>query len=320
MTTDVGRPRLSLQSRIGRQLVLQGGSRSSVVQKGERRGVFYILPFLLAFGLFLVTPVGYAVYTSLYTTKMIGGTAFSGFSNYTATFNSSEFWQGVWRVALFALIQVPVTLVLACFFAAMFDLGIAKFGRFFRTVFFMPFAVPAVAAAVMWSFLLAPSFGPVSRLASVMGFSHTNFFGPSLVLPTIIVIVIWEWTGYNMIILYTAMKAVPKDVIEAAVIEGAGLWRVLLRVKVPMVRPALIMLVFLNLVGALQLFTEPMMIASFQPQAVSFGFTPVLYIYNTAIGSTEYNLGAAAAVVFAVVIALISLGSFLFRLRGRGAA
>lgn len=303
----------TLQQRVGRQLVLKSAPRRSVNHRLERRGIWYVAPFLLAFGIFMVTPLGYAVYSSLYTTKLIGGTSFSGLSNYGATFSSSEFWDGVRRVAVFAAIQVPITLALAAFFAAMFDLGIAKFSRFFRTVFFLPFAVPAVAAAVMWAFLLEPSFGPFTRLASAIGFPGTDFFSPSLVLPTIIVIVIWEFTGYNMIILYTAMKAVPRDVIEAAVIEGASLWRVVFRIKLPMIRPAIVMLLFLNAIGALQLFTEPIMLASFEPQSISFGFTPIIYIYNTAVGSAEFNQGAAAAVVFALVIAAISIGSSVLR-------
>ena len=99
----------------------------------------------------------------------------------------------------------------------------AKFGRTFRTIFFIPFAVPAVVGAVMWSFLLEPQFGPMVHLADAFGFSGTNFFSPSLILPSIIVIVIWEWTGYNMVILYTALKSVPRDVVEAAILDDAPL-------------------------------------------------------------------------------------------------
>jgi multiple sugar transport system permease protein len=80
-----------------------------------------------------------------------------------------------------------------------------------------------------------------------------------------------------------------------------------------MARPAIVMLVFLNTVGALQLFTEPSILSAFQPQAVSFGFTPTLYVYNTAVGSGEYNLGAAAAIVLALVIGAISLAAFAVR-------
>jgi multiple sugar transport system permease protein len=86
-------------------------------------------------------------------------------------------------------------------------------------------------------------------------------------------------------------------------------------VKLPMIKPAVVMLVFINLVGALQLFTEPSILSAFQPQAVSYSFTPALYVYNTSIGSGEYNLGAAAAVVLGLVIGALSAGSLAWRRR-----
>ena len=220
-----------------------------------------MVPFLVGFVLFMVVPLVYAIYTSLYTNRIIGGTVFTGASNYTQTLQSGQFWSGVVRVIIFAAIQIPLMLLIAFFFACVFDLGVAKFGRTFRTIFFIPFAIPAVVGAVMWTFLLEPQFGPMVHLANVFGFSGTNFFSPSLILPSIIVIVIWEWTGYNMVILYTALKSVPRDVVEAAILDDTPLWKIIVRIKLPMVRPAIVMLIFLNTIGALQLFIAlPLMV------------------------------------------------------------
>lgn len=298
-----------------RVIVSKDSWRKIPWDRRERSGRWFVVPFLVVLTLFMFVPLGYAIYTSLFTSKLIGGTSFSGLANYQQVLTSSDFWSGVRRVMVFALVQVPVTIGLAAFFAAIFDLGVAKFGRFFRLVFFIPFAVPAVVAALMWSFLLLPEFGPYTRLAGAIGFSGTDYFSSRLILPTIVVIVVWEWTGYNMTILYTALKAIPREVVEAAVIDGASFSRVILRVKLPMISPAVVMLFFLNLVGALQLFTEPSILSAFQPQAISFSFTPTLFVYNTAIGSEEYNLGAAAAVVLGLVIGALSVGSLLWRRR-----
>lgn len=278
-------------------------------------GAVFIAPHMLMLGLFMLVPTAYAIWTSLYTTRLVGGTAFSGFANYLTVLQSGEFWEGVGRVLLFGVIQVPITIALAFGFAALFESGIVRFGRFFRTVFFMPFAVPGVVAALMWSFLLLPKFGAYTQVLHAIGLGSVDFFSNGLILPTIILIVIWEWTGYNMTILYTSLTSIPREVTEAAVMEGASFWRVALRIKLPMVMPSVVMLVFLNSVGALQLFTEPSILATFEPQSVSFGFTPSLYVYNTAIGSGEYNLGAAAAVILAVIIGLISVGGFALRRR-----
>lgn len=301
-----------------------GPSPAAQVQPGDPRrrrtsrewpGGVFIAPHMLVLGLFMIVPTAYAVYTSLFTSRLIGGTTYTGLANYRTVLESSEFWAGMGRVLLFGIIQVPVTLAIAFFFAAVFEAGVVRFSRFFRTVFFMPFAVPGVVASVMWSFLLLPKFGPYAKAAQALGFGHVDFFSNRLILPTLIMIVVWEWTGYNMTILYTSLKSIPRDVTEAAILDGASLTRIVLGVKLPMVRPTIVMLTFLNTVGALQLFTEPSILAAFQPQAVSFGFTPTLYVYNTAVGSGQYNLGAAAAVVLALVIGAISVGAFTLRRR-----
>jgi multiple sugar transport system permease protein len=289
--------------------------RSSWIHRRDRRGVWFVAPFLLGFLLFMLVPLGYAIYTSLYTYRIIGGTSFTGASNYTQALESGEFWSGVIRVVIFAAIQIPVMLVIAFFFACVFDLGVAKFGTFFRTIFFIPFAVPAVVGAVMWSFLLEPQFGPFTRLASALGFGNTNFFSPSLIFPMIIVIVIWEWTGYNMMILYTALKSVPRDVVEAAILDDTPLWKIIVRIKLPLVRPAIVMLVFINTIGALQLFTEPQILEAFQSGSISVNYTPSYYIWNTAIAGDQTNLAAAMAVILAVIIVVISALSLLVRRR-----
>lgn len=270
-------------------------------------------PFIVLFVAMMIAPLGYAIRESLYTTRLIGGTHFSGLDNYKQILSSGDFWSGVIHVIIFGAIQIPVMLTIAFFFATMFDLGVARFGRVFRAIFFIPYAVPAVVGAVMWNFLFAPSFGPFAQLANTLGFHNTDFFSSSLIWPTIFVIVIWEWTGYNMIILYTSLRSVPRELVEAAVLDGAPLRKVILRIKLPMVRPAIVMLVFLNMIGALQLFVEPQIIAAFEPQAISNHFTPTIFIYNTGVAGQEYGQAAAAAVVLGFVIVGISVAVLLLR-------
>lgn len=275
----------------------------------------FIAPHMLMLTLFMLVPTVYAIWSSLFRTRLIGGTQFAGLANYATVLESGEFWGGVIRVLVFGVIQVPVTLALAFVLAALFDAGVIRGSKFFRTVFFMPFAVPGVVASVMWSFLLLPHFGPYAQILSGLGLRNVNFFSSGLIVPTIMLIVVWEWTGYNMTILYTSLKSIPREVTEAAIVEGASLWTVITRIKLRMVMPSIVMLVFLNAVGALQLFTEPSILEAFQPQAISFGFTPSLYIYNTAVGSGQYELGAAAAIVLALIIGAISVASFAVRRR-----
>jgi multiple sugar transport system permease protein len=288
--------------------------RSPWSRRRDRRGFWFVAPFLVAFGLFTVVPLLYAIYESLFTSRIIGGTVFSGFGNYSQVLTSGPFWGGFVRVIIFGAIQIPVMLVIAFFFATVFDLGVAKFGRLFRTIFFIPFAVPIVVAAIMWGFLLEPTYGPVTHLANALGFGGTDFLSSGLILPAIILIAIWEWTGYNSIILYTALKSVPRDMVEAAILDDTPLWKIVLRIKLPMVRPAIVMLVFLNTIGALQLFVEPE-ILSYQGGSITNTWTPIIDVYNTSIANAQYNLGAAMAVVIGLVIIVISVSSMIFRRR-----
>ena len=263
----------------------------------------------------MIVPLVYAIYTSLYTTKIIGGTVFSGASNYTQTLQSSQFWSGVVRVIIYAAIQIPVMLAIAFFFACVFDLGVAKFGRTFRTIFFIPFAVPAVVGAVMWSF---PARAAV-RADGAPG-QRVRLKRHQLLLAVADPALDHRhrdlgWTGYNMVILYTALKSVPRDVVEAAILDDTPLWRIIVRIKLPLVRPAIVMLIFLNTIGALQLFTEPLILSYFETGAVSANYTPTLYLYNTAIAADQTNLAAAGAVILGLVIVVISTASLLFRRR-----
>jgi multiple sugar transport system permease protein len=294
------------------------GRRSAYARRRGRSGLAFVTPFMIVYTLFMVVPLAYAVYQSLYTTKLIGGTSFSGFANYSTVLQSGPFWNGVIRVAIFGAIQIPVMLAIAFFFATIFDLGVAKWGRVFRAIFFIPYAVPIVVSALMWGFLFEPAYGPFDRLMTAIGFHNFNWMGSNnMMVATIIIIAIWEWTGYNCVILYTALRSVPRDVVEAAILDDTPLWKIILRIKLPLVRPAIIMLVFLNMIGAMQLFVEPFILNNYQAGVITNTWTPVLDIYSTAISDGEYQLGAAMAVVLALIVVVISVGSLAFRNRRR---
>jgi multiple sugar transport system permease protein len=297
---------------------LPGPRRRSVyARRRGRSGLAFVTPFMILFTLFMIVPLVYAIYESLYTTKLIGGTKFSGFANYSTVLQSGPFWGGVIRVIIFGAIQIPVMLAIAFFFATIFDLGVAKGGRIFRAIYFVPFAVPIVVSALMWGFLFDPAYGPFNRLMNNIGFHNFNWLSSNLMVPSIIIIAIWEWTGYNSIILYTALKSVPRDIVEAAILDDTPLWKIILRIKLPLVRPAIIMLVFINTIGAMQLFVEPNILNNYQAGVITNTWTPVLNIYSTAISNGEYQLGAAMAVVLAIIIIAISVTSLAFRNRRR---
>jgi multiple sugar transport system permease protein len=291
--------------------------RQTFQRRRDRRGIWFVLPFFVIFVMFLVVPLAYSVYTSFFTTRMIGGTVFTGFSNYTHALGDGAFWTGMGRTFLFAAVQVPVMVVIATFFATMFDAGVARFGGAFRAVFFLPFAVPGVVATAMWGSMLQTRVGVFVRVFADLGLPDPNFFGPGHLLGVIIAIAIWEWTGFTIILLYTALKSVPREVVESAIVDGAKLSRIVTRIKLPIIRPAIILVFIINVIGALQLFTEPYLLTPMAPN-VSSNYTPTVYMYNEAFSAQFYDFAAAIAVVLAFIIILISV-AFLLSQRRKGA-
>lgn len=260
----------------------------------------YLAPFLVLYLVAVLGPLLYALYSSLFTSRLVGGNVFGGLANYGRALSSGQFWTGVGRVVLFGVVEVPVMLVLAIFFAVLLDLGITRLGPFFRLVYFLPYAVPGVIGTIMWGFIFEPQFGPFATIAGWLGSGPPGFLSPHGVLPTIGFISIWQTTGFTIIILYTALRAVPWELTEAAVVDGATLTRVMLSIKVPMVRGAVALSAFLGVIGTLQLFTEPYVLSSFTP-SISTTYTPNMYIYSSAFGAQDFTYAAAISFVLGIV-------------------
>src|SRR5258708_11835178 len=200
-------------------------------------GPLFVAPFLALFLLLFLAPLGYAAYLSLFQHRLIGGTTFVGLQNYVNAVKDPLLIRGVLRVALFFVIQVPVMLVLALLFALALDSGLMRLARVVRLGIFIPYAVPSVVATLMWGYLYGPSFGPFAQLSRHFHLPAANFLGDGWMLGSLANIVTWEFVGYNMIILYSALRTIPQELYEAAAVDGAGAWRIARSIKLPALRP-----------------------------------------------------------------------------------
>jgi multiple sugar transport system permease protein len=264
----------------------------------------FLAPFVVLFAAFYLVPIGYSIVESLRTVTRSGTfgpvrEVWGGFTQYATVFSSAQFWASILRVLQFFVISVPLQLGLALVFALLLDSPVLKGKRFFRLAFFVPYAVPGVIAAIMWSFLYAPSLSPFSLLAQ-----NVDLIGPGLVIFSIANIVNWVFTGYNMLIIYSALQAIAPELTEAARMDGAGQWRIAWSIKIPMVFPALILTGVFSIIGTLQLFNEPL-VMRLVSSAVSTDYTPNMLVYATVNGG-NYNLAAAFSVVLALVTCVLS--------------
>jgi multiple sugar transport system permease protein len=268
-------------------------------------GVPYLFvgPFYVLFVAFTVGPLVYAAYLSLFNHTLTGANVFAGLENYRTLFGAADFWSGLAGVVVLSIIQVPVMLAIAVFLAIVLDMGLVRWGPVFRLLYFVPFAIPGVVAAIMWGYLLVPDLSPLDVISAHLGLGTPNLLSGGLIWPALGNILVWELLGYNMLIVYTALQAVPRELTEAAVLDGAGAWSIARAIRIPLVRGAIILAGLFSVIGVLQLFTEPELLMNLTG-AVSSHLTPNLYLYTQAFSGQEANLAAAGALILAVIIAV----------------
>jgi multiple sugar transport system permease protein len=285
---------------------IPGGRRKRKLKRHGFAGFAFTLPFMVLFLALFIAPLIYALYLSLYREQLVGGNAFVGLDNYTEGLKDKAFTDGVKRVALFMIVQVPVMLLLALVFALIIDSGKVVFARLYRVGFFVPYAVPTVIAALMWGFLYGRDFGPFADIANKIGTAPPNFLGESTMLWSIANVSTWTYTGYNMIIFFAALRAIPADLYEAAAVDGAGAFRTALHIKLPLLRPALLLCAIFSVIGSFQLFAEPNIFYDIAPQVIGKAYTPNLYVYNLAFADQRLNYAAALSFLLGIVVFAVS--------------
>jgi multiple sugar transport system permease protein len=278
------------------------------------KGAAFTVPFQLGFVFLYLLPIGYAVYQSLYRSQSsglgLGGTTdeFSGLDNYQQGLTDSAFMGSVLRVVLFACVQIPIMLLVSLVLALFLDALSSRTAGRFRILLLVPYMIPGVVAAIVWLNLYSPDVGPLTPLGEIFGFSW-NFFAPSMVWPSIGNLLTWHGIGYNMVILYSALQGVPRDLFEAARLDGASELRIARSIKIPFVRGALVLTGMLSIIQMLQIFNEPALFRNVTPQTVSDSFTPIMIIYNQAFNAGNYHYAAALSVLLALIL---GVASFLF--------
>lgn len=288
-----------------------GAERPSVRQRWEafsRKAFPYFLltPFFLLLAGFFVAPIVYAFRTSLFERKLIGGETFVWFNQYIRALQDERLWQGFLNVAVFGVIFIAVLLLLATTAALILD---ARPSRFHRLAVFVPYAVPSAVAALMWGYLYSNQFGPAAQLGETVGVSVPNFLGPELIIVSLVNIVIWQFVGYNMLILYVALSGISRELYEAARVDGASPWQIAWRIKLPLIRPALGLVVFFSFIGSLQLFNEPQVLSAIAPAVINSSFTPNLYGFSVAFGNRDLPYSAAISFIVGAV-AVVGAGVF----------
>ncbi|MEV1170168.1 sugar ABC transporter permease [Nonomuraea sp. NPDC049784] len=270
-------------------------------RRKSRIGLAFIAPFGALFALVFIVPIVYAAYLSLFQEKLIGGNTFVGLANYGKLLHDPQFWDGVGRVFRFTLVQVPIMLIFAMALALALDSMRMHGTKFMRVTIFLPYAVPAIVATLMWGFLLGVKYGLFGSLNDALG-TDINPFAPDTTLISIGLMVTWAFTGFNMLIFYAALKAVPRELYEAAAIDGANEFQVVRAIKLPALRGSLVVTIIFSIIGTFQMFNEPQILPSMVANSgVTTFYTPNLYAYNLAFTGSQQGYAAALALVMAAI-------------------
>ena len=281
-------------------------------RRQARAGIGFVAPFMTMFAVVFLIPIVVSVYRSFFRDVAAGGdlygggdkvSTFVGLDNYAQAAGQPAFWKGMGRVLLFGVVQVPVMIVAALALALVLDSLLVKRVTVFRLGFFLPYAIPGIVAAIVWLYMYNPSFSPINELLGLVGL-NVDFFGRNIILWSMANITTWTFTGYNMLIFLAALQSVPRELYEAARIDGATGWQIVRRIKIPMVRSASLLAVLLSIIGTVQLFNEPTVLYS-QNQWMGLDYTPMMMAYNSMTGALSPS-GSGPASAISVLIALVA--------------
>lgn len=306
-------------AQVGREAPI--ASKRKRRKDGQRRrqqpvAWMFLAPFGLLFAFVFIIPIGYSLFISLFQDRLIGGRAFVGLSNYQQLLADPQFWDGLRRVVMFTLIQVPIMLVISILLALAIDSRRLKGTSFFRISVFLPYAVPAIVATLMWAFMMGTKYGLIKNVNQWLGTS-INPFSPDLTMVSIGVMVTWAFTGYNMLIFYSSLKTIPHELYEAAAIDGASEWQIVRKVKLPALSGSFAITIIFSIIGSFQIFNEPKILSTMvSGSGITTYYTPNMYAYNLAFTGSQQGYAAALAVVMAVITIVIAYVVQLRAIRG----
>lgn len=234
----------------------QTSKGKSIKNKAGLTLYVFIAPAIILFLLFTGYPIVYSLVLS-FTTNVEGVNTFAGFENYIRLFQDSLFYESLFNTFIILIFQVPIMIMLAVILANVLHSGIHRFKGVLRVAFFTPTVTSLVAAAVIFLLILNQDFGILNFILQSMGIDRIPWLNdPFWAKVSLIMVTIWRWTGYNMIIILAGLQVIPKDLYEAASIDGATPLRKFFSITLPQLKPVLLFAFVMSTIGTFQLFDE----------------------------------------------------------------
>ncbi len=296
----------------GRGSLRRGTGGTPKGRPGETLAAYlFLLPYLIVLGVFFVFVSIYGIGLSFFKIDIgITSPEFVGFAYYQRLFaqlayaGDSDFWVSMWNITRYTFFVVIGETVFALILAVL--LHNTRFIKgFFRTVFYLPAVTSSVAVSLIFLWLYTPQ-GGINYLLSLVGIPGPHWLeDPLFALPALMLMNIWATSATFMIYFLAAMQDIPKELLEAAEVDGAGRIQVFLNVTLPLLRPAIFLVVALGTIGAFQMFDQAKFMTNGGP--LNSTLTPLLQIYNTAFTDNQFGYASAMSVVLFIVIFAFTL-------------
>ncbi|MEV6110862.1 sugar ABC transporter permease, partial [Streptomyces sp. NPDC051940] len=271
-----------------------------------------LAPALITFALFKAYPIIASLRLSL-TTGSGAATRSAGADNYERLLHDPLFWTALKNTGLILAVQVPVMLGLALLLALGLNSVLVRWRAVWRLGVFMPAVTGLVATGVMFAYLLNTDQGALNWALGGLGLPKIDWLGsPFWARMAVVLVLTWHYTGYNAVIYLAGLQGIPKELYEAAMVDGAGPVRRFRSVTVPALRPILLFTVVLSTIGTLQLFDEPYVLTHGGPDNATL--TVSMYLYEN--GFRYFDFGYASAIAYALTLIVVVFGAVQMRLMG----
>lgn len=274
-------------------------------------GYIFISPFILGFLFWFLAPALTAVWLTFQDWNLLSPPTFVGLENLRALPKDNLFWQSLKVTTTYTLVYVPLNLILGFLLALLLNTKVRGI-TIFRTIFYIPSIVPAVANAVLWAWIFNTEFGLLNAGIHALGFAKVKWLQlPQFALPALILMALWGFGG-SMVIYLAGLQGIPDTFYEAAELDGAGRWTKLRYITIPLMSPVIFFNLIIGIIGSFQVFTPARLITNGGPQNATLAY--VLYLYRVSFESLKMGYAAALAWVLFVIIAVFTV--FIFRYLG----
>ncbi len=284
--------------------------KMSLKTRNAVKGYLFLVPNIIGFAIFTFIPIVASFVLSFTSWDGFSELEFIGFENFIRLFSDDIFKISMWNTLVFTLVSVPVTLVIALAVAMLLNKGI-KGVKVVRAAFFLPYITAAIAVAVVWQLLYHPTLGPINQFIMLFGVENPPKWlsGTSTAMLSVIIMYVWKMIGYYMIIFLAGLQGVPKQLYEAADIDGANRWEKFRNVTLPMLSPVVFFTLIIALINSFKVFTEIYALTGGGP-----GHSTNVLVYNIYVEAFQkYNLGYASAMSYVLALIIITITLIQFR-------